>query len=107
MKFCCSLSFVNPDHFLEVAPIAEEAGWDTLVLSDHVLDSRVARGRYHRERCQRRESASRQGTPLPAPRAGHRDAGSSARGSGSNPAARAWVMMLSWKTRSLNNHKNK
>ena len=38
MKFCCSLSFINPDFYLEIAPLAEEYGWDTLSLSDHVVN---------------------------------------------------------------------
>ena len=38
MKFCCQLSWVDPDHFLEIAPVAEEHGWDTIALSDHVVN---------------------------------------------------------------------
>ena len=38
MNFCCQLSWVNPDHFLEIAPIAEDHGWDTIALSDHVVN---------------------------------------------------------------------
>jgi probable F420-dependent oxidoreductase len=38
MKFCCQLSWVNPDFFLELAPLAEQHGWDTVVLSDHVVN---------------------------------------------------------------------
>jgi len=38
VKFCCQLSWVDPDHFLEIAPVAEEHGWDTLALSDHVVN---------------------------------------------------------------------
>jgi probable F420-dependent oxidoreductase len=38
VKFCCQLSWVDPDHFLEIAPVAEEHGWDTIALSDHVVN---------------------------------------------------------------------
>ena len=37
MKFAASLAFSDPTHFCELARAAEESGWDTLVLSDHVV----------------------------------------------------------------------
>jgi probable F420-dependent oxidoreductase len=37
MKFCASLAFSDPKHFLELAKSAEAAGWDYLVTSDHVV----------------------------------------------------------------------
>lgn len=46
MKFCCMLAWVDPDHFLEIAPVAEEHAWDTVVLSDHVVNPDVIRARY-------------------------------------------------------------
>jgi probable F420-dependent oxidoreductase len=46
VKFCCTLSFVHPDYLLEVAPIAEEAGWDTLALADHVVNPDVIEAKY-------------------------------------------------------------
>jgi len=46
MKFCAMLSFVHPDHFLALAPVAEEHGWDTLVLSDHVVHPETIESKY-------------------------------------------------------------
>ena len=46
MKFCATLSFTNPDHFLSLAPLAEEYGWDTLELSDHVLHPETIESTY-------------------------------------------------------------
>ena len=40
------LSFVHPDHLLEIAPIAEQHGWNTLALSDHVVNPDVIEARY-------------------------------------------------------------
>jgi len=37
VKFCCSLAFGDPTHFVELAKTAEECGWDVLMLSDHVV----------------------------------------------------------------------
>ena len=37
MKFCASLAFTNPEHYCELAVLAEEHAWDALVLSDHVV----------------------------------------------------------------------
>jgi probable F420-dependent oxidoreductase len=37
VKFCCSLAFQHPSHFVEVARAADECGWDYLMLSDHVV----------------------------------------------------------------------
>jgi probable F420-dependent oxidoreductase len=46
VKFCCGFSFMNPDFFLELAPIAEEAGWDTVMLSDHLVHHERIRSKY-------------------------------------------------------------
>ena len=46
MKFCCQLSWVNPDFFLEIARVAEDHGWDTVALSDHVVNPDSIRARY-------------------------------------------------------------
>ncbi len=46
MKFCFGLSFVHPDTYLEIAPIAEAHGWDTAVLSDHVVNPDVIEAKY-------------------------------------------------------------
>ena len=46
MKFCAMLSWVNPDSFLALAPAAEEHGWDTLALSDHVVNPDRIEARY-------------------------------------------------------------
>jgi len=46
VKFCCMLSFVHPDHFLELAPVAEEHGWDGFALSDHVVNPDVIEAKY-------------------------------------------------------------
>jgi probable F420-dependent oxidoreductase len=37
VKFCCSLAFNDPTHFVDVARSAEECGWDYLMVSDHVV----------------------------------------------------------------------
>jgi probable F420-dependent oxidoreductase len=37
---------VNPDFFLEIARTAEEHGWDTVALSDHVVNPDSIRARY-------------------------------------------------------------
>jgi len=46
VKFCCQLSWVNPDYFLEIARAAEENGWDTIALSDHVVNPDRIEARY-------------------------------------------------------------
>ena len=46
MKFCCSLAFNDPTHFVEVAKTAEECGWDYLMLSDHVVYPEKIRSPY-------------------------------------------------------------
>ena len=37
MKFALSLAFTDPAEFCEIAVAADAAGWDTLVVSDHVV----------------------------------------------------------------------
>jgi len=37
MKFCCSLAFEDPTHYVELARTAERCGWDSMMLSDHVV----------------------------------------------------------------------
>jgi probable F420-dependent oxidoreductase len=46
VKFCASLAFTEPDDYLELARLAEECGWDTLVLSDHVVHPETIRSSY-------------------------------------------------------------
>lgn len=46
MKFCCSLAFQDPTHFVELAKTAEECGWDFLMLSDHVVHPEKIRTPY-------------------------------------------------------------
>jgi len=46
VKFCFGLSFINPDYFLEVAPLAEQHGYDTVILSDHVVNPDSIEARY-------------------------------------------------------------
>src|SRR5262245_61318941 len=46
VKFCCTFSFVQPDHFLELAQVAESHGWDTVMLSDHVVHQETIRSKY-------------------------------------------------------------
>ena len=46
MKFVCQCSFIDPAHFLEVAPVAEEYGFDTIGLSDHVVNPDVIEAKY-------------------------------------------------------------
>jgi len=46
MKFCASLAFTDPDDYCELAVLAEECGWDALVLSDHVVHPRSIESRY-------------------------------------------------------------
>jgi probable F420-dependent oxidoreductase len=46
LKFCCTLSFVNPEYYLELARLAEECDWDTLSVSDHVVNPDVIEAKY-------------------------------------------------------------
>jgi probable F420-dependent oxidoreductase len=46
VKFCCTLSFVNPEYYLELAPVGEEYGYDTFALSDHVVNPDVIDAKY-------------------------------------------------------------
>ena len=46
MKFCASLAFTDPDDYCELAVLAEEHGWDALVLSDHVVHPETIASRY-------------------------------------------------------------
>jgi probable F420-dependent oxidoreductase len=46
MKFCCSLAFQDPTHFVALAKTAEECGWDYLMLSDHVAHPEKIRSPY-------------------------------------------------------------
>ena len=46
MKFCCSLAFNDPSHFVELAKTAEDCGWDALMLSDHVVHPEKIRSTY-------------------------------------------------------------
>ena len=46
MKFCASLAFTDTRDYLELARIADEYGWDTLVLSDHLVHPETIRSKY-------------------------------------------------------------
>jgi alkanesulfonate monooxygenase SsuD/methylene tetrahydromethanopterin reductase-like flavin-dependent oxidoreductase (luciferase family) len=46
MKFSCNLSLIHLDDLLEIAPSAEENGFDTLLLGDHVVNPDVIDARY-------------------------------------------------------------
>ncbi len=46
MKFCASLAFTDTEDYLELARTADAHGWDTLVLSDHVVHPREIRSKY-------------------------------------------------------------
>jgi probable F420-dependent oxidoreductase len=46
MKFCASLAFTEPRDYCELARLAEECGWDALVLSDHVVHPRTISSKY-------------------------------------------------------------
>ncbi len=37
MKFAASLAFSDPHHYCEVASVADAAGWDAMIISDHVV----------------------------------------------------------------------
>jgi probable F420-dependent oxidoreductase len=54
MKFCASLAFTDTDDYLELAVLADEYGWDTLVLSDHLVHPETIHAKYpYREDGQR------------------------------------------------------
>lgn len=54
MKFCASLAFTETEDYVELAQVAEEHGWDALVLSDHVVHpERIAAKYPYREDGQR------------------------------------------------------
>ncbi|MEZ4333704.1 MAG: TIGR03619 family F420-dependent LLM class oxidoreductase [Myxococcota bacterium] len=46
MKFCCTLGFVHPDHLVRLAVAAEEAGFETVTVADHVVHPMTIRARY-------------------------------------------------------------
>jgi probable F420-dependent oxidoreductase len=54
MKFCASLAFTDTEDYIELAQVAEEHGWDTLVLSDHLVHPEKIAAKYpYREDGQR------------------------------------------------------
>jgi probable F420-dependent oxidoreductase len=54
VKFCASLAFTDTEDYVELAQVAEQHGWDTLVLSDHVIHPEKIASRYpYREDGQR------------------------------------------------------
>ena len=46
MKFCCTLSFVNPEYYVELAQLGEEYSWDSFALSDHVVNPDEIEAKY-------------------------------------------------------------
>jgi probable F420-dependent oxidoreductase len=46
MKFCASLAFTDTEDYVELAQVAEEHGWDTLVLSDHLVHPEKIEAKY-------------------------------------------------------------
>lgn len=46
MKFCCTLGFVHPDHLVRLAVAAEEAGFETVTIADHVVHPMTIHSRY-------------------------------------------------------------
>ena len=46
MKFLASLAFTEPRDYCELARLAEDCGWDGLVLSDHVVHPREIGSKY-------------------------------------------------------------
>jgi probable F420-dependent oxidoreductase len=46
VKFLASLAFTEPRDYCELARLAEDCGWDGLVLSDHVVHPREIRSKY-------------------------------------------------------------
>ena len=54
MKFPASLAFTDTEDYVELAQVAEQHGWDTLVLSDHVVHPERLASKYpYREDGQR------------------------------------------------------
>ena len=54
MKFCASLAFTDTEDYVELAQVAEQHGWDTLVLSDHIVHPEKIASKYpYREDGQR------------------------------------------------------
>ena len=46
MKFCTSLAFTPTEHYLETARTADESGWDTVMVSDHLVHPERIEARY-------------------------------------------------------------
>src|SRR5262249_573086 len=46
MKFSASLAFTDTEDYLELAVLADEYGWDTLVLSDHLVHPETIHAKY-------------------------------------------------------------
>jgi probable F420-dependent oxidoreductase len=46
MKYWQALGYAHPDELLQIAPVAEEAGFEGLLLSDHVFVPQVLRSSY-------------------------------------------------------------
>jgi len=46
LKFCSSLFRVSADDYLTTARVADEYGWDTLLLSDHILHPETIQSKY-------------------------------------------------------------
>ena len=46
MKYWQAVSYTHPDELLEIAPVAEEAGFDGLLFSDHVFAPEHFEARY-------------------------------------------------------------
>jgi probable F420-dependent oxidoreductase len=65
VKFCCSATFSAPDELVALARTADEQGWDTLTLSDHLVNPVATRSTYPytRDGARRWEP----GTPWPDP----------------------------------------
>jgi len=54
VRFSASLAWVDPSHYLELACEAERCGWDSIILSDHLVHQRSIRSTYpYREDGQR------------------------------------------------------
>jgi probable F420-dependent oxidoreductase len=54
VKFAASLAFTDTEDYVELAQVAEQHGWDTLVLSDHVVHPEKIAAKYpYREDGQR------------------------------------------------------
>lgn len=46
MKFCTSLAFSDPRHFCDLAVTAETHGWDSFIVSDHVVHPKTIASPY-------------------------------------------------------------